>query len=178
MRFLVDNPLSLVTLQTLLPRVSHLINDTSERVRVAMVSLLDTVKGIKGIRYYDIVAPDALLNRLAADVSHAPVATKLSSLLCQSLWPANKSLAEQAPRFIALIKRNRAAAVAFCTHCLPAIGFDQACRLALFLVRCVFAPAAGCRLHLHFKLQFPLYFFSCCCAPGFVWSAAGGRACG
>ena len=143
MRFLVDNPLSLVTLQTLLPRVSHLINDCSERVRVAMVSLLDTVKGIKGIRYYDIVAPDALLNRLAADVAHAPVATKLSSLLCQSLWPANKSLSEQAPRFIALIKRNRAAAVAFCTHCLPAVGFDQACRLALFLVRCVFAPAAA-----------------------------------
>ena len=143
MRFLVDNPLSLVTLQTLLPRVSHLINDSSERVRVSMVALLDTVKGIKGIRYYDIVAPDALLNRLAADISHAPVATKLSTLLCQSLWPANKSLSEQAPRFIALIKRNRAAAAAFCTHCLPAIGFDQACRLALFLVRCVFAPAAA-----------------------------------
>lgn len=143
MRFLVDNPLSLVTLQTLLPRVSHLINDSSERVRVSMVALLDTVKGIKGIRYYDIVAPDALLNRLAADVGHAAVATKLSSLLCQSLWPANKSLSEQAPRFIALIKRNRAAAVAFCTHCLAAVGFDQACRLALFLVRCVFPPASS-----------------------------------
>ena len=73
MRFLVDNPLSLVTLQTLLPRVSHLINDSSERVRLAMVALLDTVKGIKGIRYYDIVSPDTLLNRLAADVGHAAV---------------------------------------------------------------------------------------------------------
>jgi hypothetical protein len=29
------------------------------------------------------------------------------------------------------------------THCLPAIGFDQDCRLALFLVHCVFIPAAG-----------------------------------
>jgi hypothetical protein len=143
MRFLVDNPLSLVTLQTLLPRVSHLINDSSERVRIAVVALLDTVKSIKGIRYYDIVAPDALLNRLAADVGHASVAIKLSALLSQSLWPANKSLSDQAPRFIALIKRNRAAAVAFCTHCLPTIGFDQACRLALFLVRCVFVPGVA-----------------------------------
>ncbi len=143
MRFLVDNPLSLVTLQTLLPRVSHLINDSSERVRVSMVALLDTVKGIKGIRYYDIVAPDVLLNRLAADIGHAAVATKLSALLCQSLWPVSKSLAEQAPRFIALIKRNRAAAVAFCTHCLAAIGCDHACRLALFLLRSVFNPAAA-----------------------------------
>jgi hypothetical protein len=36
MRCLVDNHLSLVTLQSLLPRVSHLINDSSERVRMAM----------------------------------------------------------------------------------------------------------------------------------------------
>ncbi len=94
-------------------------------------------QGNQGIRYYDIVAPDALLNRLATDTGHALVATKLSALLCQSLWPAIKNP----------LSKRRASSLSSSAIVrlpwLPAVGFDQDCRLALFLVHCAFVPAAS-----------------------------------
>ncbi len=80
MRCLVDNHLSLVTLQSLLPRVFHLINDSSDRVRMAIVALL--YNNVKGIKASDIMISSP----------PTPSSTALPQTLAMRLLPLSSAL--------------------------------------------------------------------------------------
>lgn len=47
--------------------MSNLIHDNNKKVRLAFVRLLGLVKGIRAIKYYQVVTVDHLLARLAED---------------------------------------------------------------------------------------------------------------
>lgn len=93
LQYLLDNHLSHPILKALLPKLSPMIHDTAERVRIAFVDLLTYVRSIKLIKFYEIIPVEELLLRLSVDTP--PVCKKLTSLLLNSYLPHTKENAIQ-----------------------------------------------------------------------------------
>ncbi|EGD83553.1 hypothetical protein PTSG_04158 [Salpingoeca rosetta] len=83
--FILDNPLSRMTMKGLLPHVSASLHDTSRRVRAAFLDMLIAIRPIKNIRFFDVVSVDHLLARL--ELEDATNATKIVQLLASSFFP-------------------------------------------------------------------------------------------
>ncbi|EKX42521.1 hypothetical protein GUITHDRAFT_141192 [Guillardia theta CCMP2712] len=113
MAFILNNHMSHPLLQDRLKLLGDLIHDKSERVRVAMCELLLKVRGIKSIRFFDIVPMVEILDRLAVDAQRPAITQRLAKLLLPSYLPINKPPPEQLARILALIKQNSAAAQVF-----------------------------------------------------------------
>lgn len=75
-----------------------LIHDTTERVRAAMVKLLDFVKHIRSIHFYDIVSVEDLLTRLS--IESETVAKLIVTLLLNSYFPYQKNSQVQVNPFL------------------------------------------------------------------------------
>ena len=58
-----------------------MLHDTAEKVRIAFVELLISIKPVKSIKFYDICPIDHLLPRLALD---PPLAVPLTNILINS----------------------------------------------------------------------------------------------
>lgn len=115
---ILDNPLSHRLLQEkgYLAKLSPLIFDSSEKVRAACVSLLEAVKKIKKIKYYEVVDFDRLLEALAHE-SSPKIQIALTKVLQASYWPFPRYQVDEIfSRAISLISSNPAAAVAFYSH--------------------------------------------------------------
>ncbi|XP_061177520.1 condensin-2 complex subunit G2-like isoform X5 [Saccostrea echinata] len=108
---LVDNHLCHLMLKPILPQLQNHIHDTSEKVRVAMVNLMLKVKGVRTIKFWEVVPVEHLLARL--EIDSAPVVRRLMTLLFPSFLPLDKSEQEQIPRCVALIQTNPGAARVF-----------------------------------------------------------------
>lgn len=122
--YLLDNHLShsilkglcllRLTLTVLLPKVSSVIHDKAEKVRVAVLKLLSTIKRVKMIRFYDVVPIDHLLVRLSIDSPH--ISEQISKLLLNSYFASSKSSSVQVKRCIVLVRANEEAAKKFYSH--------------------------------------------------------------
>ncbi len=123
----------MLTTAVLLPSLSPLLHDTAEKVRVAFVDLLTSVKTIRSIRFYDIVPVDQLLHRLAADKC---VTKKLTSLLLNSYFPYNKETAVQVTTLLTVNSFTDQT-----LHCLSAD--KQACSHCLLQLRSKFRPCCS-----------------------------------
>jgi condensin-2 complex subunit G2 len=93
--FILDNHLSHITLKSnfilkveILPKMEHLIDDTSALVRLSMVELLLKLKGLREIVYFDVVSIEKILNHLAYD--NEKIQDKLTILIMNSFYPINK----------------------------------------------------------------------------------------
>eukprot|EP01041_Mallomonas_annulata_P004224 gene4224-8403_t len=84
---LSENPLSHRDLAELLPNVKSSLNDVSEKVRVAFLRCLCTLRDMCGFHFYDIVSVDDLLLRLAADKDRPSVVSVITRLLQTSYYP-------------------------------------------------------------------------------------------
>lgn len=54
--FMLDNPLTHSVLKPILPSLGGFIHDSIENVRLSMCKLLNRIKNLKFIRYYDIIS--------------------------------------------------------------------------------------------------------------------------
>jgi len=110
---IISNPLSHSFIKKYLPKISKMIHDTTEKVRLAMVKMLLTINSIKLFPFYDIVEMDHLLVRLEVDTS-LKVKNGLVKLLADTYFPYGKKSSKQMiRRCIALVKSNPVAARVF-----------------------------------------------------------------
>lgn len=114
--YLLGNPLSHEILKVLLPRLGHLILDSSLSVRAAAVDLLLFLKDIRGFHFHKVVRLDILLSTLANDQSL--VAQKVTKLLIPSYFPSKVTPEEACSRCVTLIKRSPLAGARFCEFAL------------------------------------------------------------
>lgn len=131
LRMLLEQcPLSHVTLRSLLPFLSNSLHDTSEKVRLEFVILLNSVKDVRDMHFYDIVPPEQLLQRLVVDCNKQAICSTLTSLLLANFYPQQMPIAApsdnnsqvitptnindlQLHRCLALIQQDVRSAVAF-----------------------------------------------------------------
>lgn len=137
---LLDQPLAHSVLAGLLPLLSHAIHDNAEKVRVAFIEVLDKVKNIKNITFYDIVSEEKLFARLAEDAARPAVATAMTKLLLNSFYPRDENggggvqmNAEQKKRCIKLIRMNAGAAVAFYSQLHKFISIGSATKFCVMM---------------------------------------------
>jgi Condensin II non structural maintenance of chromosomes subunit len=135
LEFMLDNHLSHALLKIVLPQLAPLIHDKAETVRNSFLKLLQTVKGIRSIRFFDIVPVDDLLKRLVIDTPR--IATKITNILLNSYFPHEKSSHEQEVRALALIRENPAAARVFFSHVHEYVPAAAVCKLVAILYRTV-----------------------------------------
>lgn len=101
-------------MKSYLPKLSNLIHDKVEAVRLAMVNLLLVIRPIRNIHFYDIVKVDDLILRLENDSSQ--MHSKLTSLLLLSYLPLDKGASEVSRRVLALVKQSSLASSHFFEH--------------------------------------------------------------
>ena len=113
---LCNHPLAQPVLKAALPRVSACLNDSSARVRAAMVDLLLIVRGVRAIKFYDIAPLDSLLESLVDDEEQ--VARKIAKLLIPSYIPVSKSPEVALERVCSLLEQNKLAGEKLLTWCI------------------------------------------------------------
>jgi len=126
---LVTNPASQQLLKPLLPRVAHLASDTSPSVRAAFADLLLAVRGVRAIKFFEVLPMDAILSWLATE-RDAKTAVKLTKLLLPTYFPGGAALAEAARRLMSLAEASPAAAAAFARR-MAAAGAPRSALKAL-----------------------------------------------
>ncbi|XP_073235471.1 condensin-2 complex subunit G2-like [Porites lutea] len=112
LKFVLDNRLSHPLLKPLLGNLQDLVHDTAERVRVAFLDVLILVKGLKAIKFWNIVPLEQLLSQLEVEQS-AAVIRRIVKLLVNSFHPTGKGADTQVTRCSALWQSNPVAARKF-----------------------------------------------------------------
>lgn len=108
---LVDNALAQPLLKAVLPQLEPMLYDASARVRCAFADLLLALRGIRALRWHDVVAPQRLLDVMASDVP--PVSERIQRLLLPSYLPD----LESGPALVAaLLRTSPDAGRAFCQY--------------------------------------------------------------
>ena len=109
---LVVNPAAQALLQPLLPKLSHLGSDPSPAVRSAFADVLLAVRGVRAIKFYDVMPLDAIHEWLVAETD-AATSTKLARVLVPTYVPGGATLAEAARRMLVLAETRPGVAAAF-----------------------------------------------------------------
>lgn len=93
---LLEQPLAHPVLKQALPLTAPLLQDKTPRVRLAFVGLLQKVKAVRDIKFYQVVPVEHLLARFAVDAPKASskaLSARMADLLLNSYFP-------QVPPFI------------------------------------------------------------------------------
>eukprot|EP00004_Rigifila_ramosa_P027830 TRINITY_DN9201_c0_g1_i2.p1 TRINITY_DN9201_c0_g1~~TRINITY_DN9201_c0_g1_i2.p1 ORF type:complete len:1188 (-),score=251.07 TRINITY_DN9201_c0_g1_i2:12-3281(-) len=135
--YILENHLSQPALKTLLPSLGILIHDTAERVRDSLVSLLAKLKGIRLIKFYEVVKVEDLLLRLP--VESPALASRITGLLANSFCPEAKHPAVWIQRCVTMATQNDAAAPVFYSHIGKHVGPETATRFVCALVDAIAA---------------------------------------
>ena len=127
-------------LRPLLPFLGDLIHDRVERVRLATVKLLLTLKKMKGFKYYHTVPSNHLLSRLAAEGEGVqnptgPVASALTELLSNSYFPQGVKGSEQMRRTLTFLEENPKAARVFYTNIANQLDIRSTSKLIVMLMK-------------------------------------------
>jgi len=137
---LVDQPLAHGVLAGLLPLLANSLHDTSEKVRIAFIAILDKVKTVKNIAFYEVAGEDHILARLAEDARRPAVATALTKLLLNSFYPREDNGSsspqmniQQKLRCLKFVRMNTAAAVAFYSNLHKFVSVGSATKLCAML---------------------------------------------
>lgn len=137
---LVDQPLAHGVLAGLLPLLANSLHDTSEKVRIAFIAILDKVKTVKNIAFYEVAGEDHILACLAEDARRPAVATALTKLLLNSFYPREDNGSsspqmniQQKLRCLKFVRMNTAAAVAFYSNLHKFVSVGSATKLCAML---------------------------------------------
>mmetsp|Transcript_7266 Transcript_7266/g.10631 ORF Transcript_7266/g.10631 Transcript_7266/m.10631 type:complete len:1184 (+) Transcript_7266:279-3830(+) len=129
-------------LRGMLPLLGDLIHDKVERVRLATVKLLQTLKTIPGIKYYHVVPVHHLLARMADDGHKKmfvnPVSSAITALMQNSYFPQNLSGSEQAHRTLSFLASDPMAASVFYSNLSAHLSVNSVAKLAAMLMKCLF----------------------------------------
>ncbi|KAG1656540.1 Condensin-2 complex subunit G2 [Nymphon striatum] len=108
---LLENPLSHPLLSNLLPKLDKGFHDPSEKVRIAFLDMLLTVKNLKSIKFWSITPPNHLLARLAVD--SLQISKRIVILIFNSYFPISKPDFVKLERTVSLVETNRLASRRF-----------------------------------------------------------------
>ncbi|TRY93573.1 hypothetical protein DNTS_016420, partial [Danionella cerebrum] len=114
MSTILDNSLSHLLMEKLMPSVKCSLHDSSEKVRVVFVELLIKIKAVRAAKFWKVCALEHLLARLEIDTP--PVAKRIVSLLFNSFFPVNQPDHVWCERCVSLIQTNPGAARKFYQH--------------------------------------------------------------
>jgi len=144
LKFLLDNRLSHPLLKPLLGNLQDLVHDSAERVRVAFLDVLLLVKGLKAIKFWNIVPLEQLLCQLEVEQS-AAVIRRIVKLLVNSFHPTGKGADVQVTRCSALWKSNPIAARKFYQYVHLHSTVSATGKFVVFLCHCLvkFAQKEG-----------------------------------
>jgi condensin-2 complex subunit G2 len=139
-RELLQQPLSHQSLRILLPLIANSIHDKAEKNRLAFVRLLNDVKALRGIHFYEIVSVPHLLERFAEDRKNQEISCAMCQLLLDSFYPQNdssqpKSAAgkELVARCIQFVEESPLAAEAFYSNLHSHIAMGSVIKLCVML---------------------------------------------
>ncbi|KAK3582983.1 hypothetical protein CHS0354_027108 [Potamilus streckersoni] len=132
---LLKNHLSHLFLKPILPEIKNVIHDTSERVRIAMMELLMVIKGLRAIKYWNVVPVNHLLARLACD--SAPVVRRIMKLIFNSFMPMDQTGSVKIFRIKTLIESNPAAARQFFKYISQHMDLNETAKYMILLCRSV-----------------------------------------
>lgn len=125
----MENPLTQSVLQPILPSLSPFIHDSSEVVRLSMCKMLNKVKNMKFIKYYEIVNIENILHRMVLDSDKPKILLLLSQLICNSFFPDNVNGSELVSRSFTLIEKNYEAANLFFSQLHKMVNISRICKL-------------------------------------------------
>ena len=134
---LVDNHLSHSILKPILPKLSKLIHDSQERVRLAFVKLLVRIKSVRSIHFYDVVLVDELLHTMVLDGESKKISSELACLFLRSYFPQGSSGSDQVSRCLAFVQKDHQAAAVFYKSVYHHVSVGAVCKLAVLLFRCL-----------------------------------------
>lgn len=116
---LVENALAQPLLKTVLPRLAPLLADMSPRVRSAVADLLLAVRGVRAIRFYEVVPVDTLLKALGTAPQYIP-----------TTHSSSRHVSTPMPQLLALSHPTARGCVALCAaaahSCPPPCGLPAA----------------------------------------------------
>lgn len=144
---LCDNHLCVPMLQTILPQLQNFVHDSSEKVRIAMFDLLLKVKGLRAIKFWNLVSVEHILARLQLD--SAPVVKRIMKLIQPSFVPLHESANDQVNRCLTLIGLNMAAARQFFLNLRHCISFADVVKYIILLCRTLIVGARKLREKNH-----------------------------
>ncbi|CAG5134282.1 unnamed protein product, partial [Candidula unifasciata] len=139
MQQLCDNHLCIPLLQNVLPLLRNFVHDTSERVRVAMFDLLLKVKGLRAIKFWNLVPLEHILSRLQVD--SAPIVRRIMKLIHPSFVPLQEAAGEQVSRCVTLVKLNMAAARQFYLNLPRCLSLEDTIRYITLLCKALIESA-------------------------------------
>jgi hypothetical protein len=133
----LENHLSHRVLEVMLPTLSSLIHDKSEKVRAAFCHLLLGVKPIRTIQFYNVVPVEHLLQRLALDSHTRAVSLPLTELLVDSYFPQKDGITGRVliERCIFFVQNNVDAAVAFYSNLEAFVSLSSVAKFICLLHR-------------------------------------------
>lgn len=144
---LLEQPLAHPVLKTALPLTAPLLNDKTPRVRSAFVGLLQKVKAVRDIKFFQVVPVEHLLARFAVDAPKASskaLSSKMADLLLNSYFPQGQGVtgSKQVSRCLTFLSQSKPAALAFYGRLREHVGLGSVTRLTAMLLKCVFAALA------------------------------------
>ncbi|KAF8793783.1 Condensin-2 complex subunit G2 like protein [Argiope bruennichi] len=133
-KVLLENPLTLPTMQVILPRLKPLFHDISDPVRIAFCQLLLRVKKISAIKYFNIVPIEHLLARMEED---SVISKLIVNLVYNSYFPKDESPDGWLTRCIEMIKADRGASRVFFQYAPGFIGLDTTAQFMIHAVKSI-----------------------------------------
>ena len=136
---ILENPASHGVMKAMLPLMSNLIHDDHPSVRLVVVKLLNKIKTMRGIKFYQIVKVPHIHARLAAEPTDSAVARELCALLLNSYFPqgADATASQQMSRTVDFLKKAPDAAKVFYGTLHNVVSVNTVSKLASMLLKCL-----------------------------------------
>lgn len=135
---LLEAPSSHAILRELLPSLGNLIHDKAEKVRAAVVKLLQRIKKVPNIKYYKIVPVNHLMARLVEEPkTNSSVASALTGLMVNSYAPESADVEQLVGRTQKFLMDYPRAAPTFYTNLRKFRAPSYVCQLVVGLYHCL-----------------------------------------
>lgn len=134
----LENTCSHGILRELLPPLCNLIHDKAEKVRVAVVKLLQHIKKVPNIKYYKIVSVNHLMARIVAEPkTNNGVVSGLTGLMVNSYAPEIADVEQLVSRTQKFLADYPRAAPAFYSNLKKYRSASYICQLVVGLYHCL-----------------------------------------
>jgi condensin-2 complex subunit G2 len=138
---ILATPSSHAILRELLPPLGNLIHDKAEKVRLAVVKLLQRIKKVPNIKYYKVVSVHHLMARLVAEqpkkANNNSVIAGLTELMVNSYAPENADVEQLVGRTQKFLADYPRAAPTFYSHLKKFRSSSFICQLVVGLYHCL-----------------------------------------
>jgi condensin-2 complex subunit G2 len=140
---ILETPSSHAILRELLPPLGNLIHDKAEKVRLAVVKLLQRIKKVPNIKYYKVVSVNHLMARLVAEPpkkkanNNNSVVAGLTGLMVNSFAPENADVEQLVGRTQKFLIDYPRAAPTFYANLKKFRSSSFICQLVVGLYHCL-----------------------------------------